>query len=58
MARKYTKCSLCDDILWFGDEDAAPQAVVCPCNATTLKETGAEGNYTDLTEEEIAELPE
>lgn len=57
MARAYTKCSECGDILWFDDNDVVPQAVQCPCGATLLTEEGPVGSFTDLTEEEIASLP-
>jgi len=57
MARKYTKCKDCKDIMWFGSNDTAPQAVVCPCGSTKLTESGPEGNYEELTQEEIDSLP-
>ncbi len=56
MARAYTKCAGCGDIMWFGDQDPIPQAVCCPCGATKLTEDGPEGNYTTLTQEEIDNL--
>ena len=57
MARAYTKCSLCSDLLWFGETDPVPQSVKCPCNKTQLNESGPEGSYTELTQEEIDSLP-
>lgn len=57
MARAHTKCSMCNDILWFGDNDPVPQDVICPCGTTQLTEDGPQGSHIDLTEEEIAELP-
>lgn len=57
MARSYTKCTGCNDILWFGGTDVAPQATICPCFGTTLKESGPEGTFIDLTQEEIDSLP-
>lgn len=57
MARAYTKCSVCDDILWFGDFDPEPQCVVCPCGETFLCEQGPQGEFTELTQEEIDALP-
>lgn len=57
MARAYTKCKDCNDIMWFGDNDQVPQRVVCPCHSTRLTEEGPEGNYMELTQEEINSLP-
>lgn len=57
MARAHTKCTRCGDIIWFDDGDLAPQAVVCPCGATKLTESGPEGEFTALTQEEIDSLP-
>jgi len=57
MARAYTKCSNCNDIMWFGDNETPPQAVRCPCNQTELTEEGAVGSSTSLTQEEIDNLP-
>lgn len=57
MARAHTKCTRCEDIIWFDDGDLAPQAVVCPCGATKLTESGPEGEFTALTQEEIDSLP-
>lgn len=39
--------------MWFQDIDPIPQKVICPCGSTTLTEDGAEGNFEDLTQEEI-----
>ena len=58
MARAHTKCNSCEDIMWFGSNDTPPQTVICPCGATKLTEGGAEGNYVNLTQEEIDALPE
>jgi len=43
--------------MWFGEADVPPQAAICPCGATELKETGPEGNFTDPTPEEVASIP-
>jgi len=56
MARAYTKCSKCKDIIWFSETDKIPQAVQCLCNATKLTEDGPEGSYEELTQEEIDSL--
>lgn len=53
MARAYTKCAGCGDLLWFSDIDQIGQTVVCPCGGTTLTEDGPEGNHTDPSAEEI-----
>jgi len=57
MARAYTKCGTCGDIIWFDDSDIPPQAVQCPCTATKLTEDGPEGDFTELTQDEITALP-
>lgn len=57
MARAYTKCADCNDIMWFQDTDGVPQHVICPCGATELKESGPEGNFTTLTQQEIDDIP-
>jgi len=57
MARSYTKCSVCGDLLWFGDTEPVPQAVQCNCNATRLEESGPDGAWTEPTQEEIDSLP-
>lgn len=57
MARAYTKCSECGDLIWFGDNDRPPQAVQCKCNKTRLDESGPSGSFTSLTQEEIDSLP-
>lgn len=44
--------------MWFGNNDAAAQAVQCPCCATKLTEDGPEGDYVELTQEEIDALPD
>jgi len=56
MARAYTKCSNCNDVIWFRDTDKPPQAVQCTCGKTKLTETGEEGNYKSPTIEEINKL--
>lgn len=56
MARAYTKCEDCNGVLWFGEDDPIPQAVICDCGSTSLKEDGPEGNYVALTQEEIDNL--
>lgn len=58
MARAWTKCADCGDIMWFGDNDSPPQAVVCPCGCCKLTEDGPEGNYEELTTEEVEALPQ
>jgi len=58
MARAYTKCSECENIMWFRDQDVVPQIVICPCHKTKLTEEGPEGEYEDLTQEEIDAIPE
>ncbi len=58
MARKHTKCTNCNDIMWFQDKDPVPQTVVCPCGQTKLTEDGYEGKGTSLTQKEIDNLPE
>lgn len=57
MARSVTKCALCNDIIWFGIDDIPPQASICSCGETELLESGASGEFTDLTEEELNEVP-
>ena len=57
MARAYTKCLDCEDLLWFDDNSTVPQDVLCSCCNTELTEEGPIGNFTTLTEEEINNLP-
>jgi len=44
--------------MWFRDQDVVPQIVICPCHKTKLTEEGPEGEYEDLTQEEIDAIPE
>jgi len=53
MYRAVTKCSLCNDLLWFRDIDPTPQSVQCPCGATKLEESGPTGEFTTPTQEEL-----
>jgi len=57
MYRATTKCSLCNDLLWFRDIDPDPQSVQCTCGATKLEESGPEGEFTEPTTEELASIP-
>jgi len=43
--------------MWFGEQDIAPQAVVCECGDTQLMEGGPVGSFEALTQEEIDNLP-
>jgi len=54
MARAYSKCGTCNDLLWFRDNDVVPQTVRCSCSETELNEDGATGNPVAPTAEEIA----
>jgi len=56
MARLHTKCAECLDLLWFGDNDEPDQSVICICGGTRLLESGAEGNFTNLNQQEIDSL--
>jgi len=53
MARSVAKCSVCGDLLWFGELDIPPQAVQCICGGTILKETGPEGSPDIVTAEDL-----
>lgn len=56
MARLATKCGDCGDLMWFRDEDAFGQSVVCPCGSTMLDEGGASGNPVEPTPQELEGL--
>jgi hypothetical protein len=53
MARKGVRCNACNDTIWFRDVDIPEQSVTCVCGGTRLSETGAVGDHTVLTAEEL-----
>lgn len=53
MARAYTKCAGCGDLLWFSSTSVPPQSVVCPCGGTQLTEDGPAGGGVEPSAEEV-----
>jgi len=56
MARKATQCSICEEIIWFGDLDQFGQSVWCNCGSCNLTETEIVGEHNILTPEQIEDI--
>lgn len=55
--RAITRCSGCQDLLWFDNNDPAPQSVICGCTGTLLTEDGPEGSWVTPTTDDPDVIP-
>lgn len=56
MARAWTKCAICLDVIYFESDSIPPQRVTCVCGESELTESGPIGNFIDPTVDEIGEI--